>query len=116
MAREPQHDRIARRVARLHGGRYVQAKGADIIAPRLVGKVEVQTRKLGDGIRHLQGYRKPRYLVVPDRLVQEAQSRTKALKVGVMDQHGRVVKAAAQPKSANARGRSSKQRDDQARA
>lgn len=105
MARESQHDRIARRVARLHGGEYVRAKGADIVAPRLVGKVEVRPGKLEEGIRQLRGYRKPRYLVVPDRLVERAQSRTEGLKVGVMDQHGRVVKSAIQPKNGRAQSR-----------
>ena len=110
MARETQHDRIARRVARLHGGEYVRAEGADIIAPRLVGEVEVQSTRLSEGIRQLQGYKKPRYLVVPDRLVQKAQSRTKALKVGVMDQHGRVVKPAQQPSRGAARSNRSRSR------
>ena len=97
MARETQHDRIARRVARLHGGKYARAKGADIIAPRLIGEVEVQSGKLGEGIRQLRGYKKPRYLVVPDELVPKAVSRTKDLKVGIMDQHGRIGKKAVQP-------------------
>lgn len=108
MARETQHDRIARRVARLHGGKYALAKGADIIAPRLVGEVEVRSGKLGEGIRQLHGYRKPRYLVVPDKLVRGAQSRTKGLKVGVMDQHGRVVKRAIRSSSTKPRSRSRK--------
>lgn len=105
MVRETQHDRIARRVARLHGGKYVRDKGADILAPRMVGEVEVKSGKLGEGIRQLRGYRKPRYLVVPDRLVQGADRRTKGLKVGVMDEHGRIVKSALQPTSSNKRSR-----------
>lgn len=108
MPRETQHDRIARRVARVHGAKYVRAKGADIIASRMVGEVEVSSGKLGEGIRQLRGYKKPRYLVVPDSLVRPAQSRTKGLKVGVMDQHGRVVKKAGQPRGTNARRRSRK--------
>ena len=108
MARETLHDRIARRAARVHGGNYVRAKGADIIAPRLVGEVEVQPGKLGEGIRQLRGYKKQRYLVVPDRLVETARSRTKGLKVGVMDQHGRIVKPAVRPKGARTRNSSHK--------
>ena len=107
VARETQHDRIARRVARLHGG-HVPAKGADIIAPRMVGEVEVTSGKLGEGIRQLRGYRKPRYLVVPDKLVPEALARTKGLKVGVMDEHGRVVKKAVQPRGSKPRSRTHK--------
>ena len=105
MARETLHDRIARRAARVHGGRYVRAKGADIIAPRLVAEVEVQPGKLGEGIRQLRGYKKPRYLVVPDRLIETARSRTKGLKVGVMNEHGRIVKRAAQANGTGLRGR-----------
>jgi hypothetical protein len=72
----------------------------------MVAEVEVSSKKLGEGIRRLQGYKKPRYLVVPDRLVPGALTRTKGLKVGVMDQHGRVVKKAAQPGGAKAHNRS----------
>lgn len=106
MARETLHDRIARRAARVHGGHYVRAQGPDIVAPRLVGQVEVQPGRLSDAIRQLRGYRKPRYLVVPDRLIDAAQSRTKGLKVGVMNEYGRIVKRAALPNGAVPRSRS----------
>lgn len=91
------HDTIARRVARAHGGEYRPHKGADVIAPRFVGEVEVDRTKLGEGIRQLSGYTKPRYLIVPATLVRSAEKRTKGLKVGVMDEHGNVRKKAEKP-------------------
>ena len=54
------HDKIAKQVAKRKGGEYNPSKGADIVTPQVVIEVEVDQGKLGEGIRQLQGYRKPR--------------------------------------------------------
>lgn len=95
---DSRHDRIARSVARAYGGQYrrAPAKGADVVSARRAIAVEVEAspKTLSNGIHQLRGYRKERYLAVPDTLVQQAKERTRHLKIGVMNSTGRIVKPA----------------------
>lgn len=93
MARS-KHDKIAQRIAKRRGGRYPPQKGADVVNRREAIEVEVDLNRFSQGIRQLQGYRKPRYLAVPNALVPQAKKRTKGLKTGVMDEKGNIVKRA----------------------
>jgi len=54
----------------------------------------VDKEKLKEGIRQLRGFRKRRYLVVPDDLVEDAKKATKGTKIGVRDEYGRIRKSA----------------------
>lgn len=91
---DTKHDKIAEQVAKRKGGEYNPSKGADIVTPQVVIEVEVDQGKLGEGIRQLQGYRRPRYLAVPSELVKGAKERTKNTQVGVMNETGQIQKKA----------------------
>ena len=88
------HDKVAERIAKRRGGRYPPQKGADVVNRREAIEVEVDLNRFSEGIRQLQGYRKPRYLAVPNSLVKQAKERTQGLKVGIMDENGKIVKRA----------------------
>lgn len=95
---DTRHDRIAKVVAKKRGGTYNPGKGADIVKSDEVIEIEVDSNTFSHGIRQLQGYRKRRYLAVPNSLVKVAEQRTKNLKVGVIDDNGRVRKRSIPPK------------------
>jgi sulfur carrier protein ThiS len=75
-----------------------QEEGADIQANNLV--VEVETEKtIGDGIRQLQGYRKPVYIAgVNKEAVEQALTATEGTSIGVMDNQGNVIKKSTREK------------------
>ncbi len=95
---QTRHDRIAEKIARRVGGEYDPAKGADVVGAGQATEVEVDPGKLKEGISQLQGYRVPRYLGVPDDLVEEAKEATRGTKVGVRTETGRIVKPAGRPR------------------
>ena len=86
------HDRTAERLADKERVDYNRGQGADIQARRRA--IEVETANtVSDGLRQLQGYRKPVYIAGADAAATEAAlEATKGTTVGVMDEHGKVVK------------------------
>lgn len=94
-----QHDRIAKSIADKVGTEYNAGQGPDIKGAKSVIEVETTPDMFSQGIRQLQGFQKPRYLAVPDNLVDQAVERTTGLKVGVMDSKGNIQKPAQRPSS-----------------
>ena len=86
------HDRTATRLAGREGVPYNRGRGADIQAPGRA--IEVESRDtVRDGLRQLQGHRKPVYIAGTDREATEAAiEATEGTTVGVMDPNGRIVK------------------------
>ncbi len=86
------HDNTANRIARKKGVEYNRGQGPDVATPRQVIEVE-SVDTVRDGFRQLRGFRRPVYIAGADgaatRAALEAASGTT---VGVMDQHGNVVK------------------------
>lgn len=95
---QTKHDRIAETVAARHGGEYNPSEGADVVTRSKAIEVEIDPGKFPEGKRQLQGYDKPRYLAVPKEYVQEAKEATEGTKIGVMNERGRIMKAAGRPK------------------
>jgi len=86
------HNRIAKAIAEKKGVEYNKGKGADIKTPTQVIEVEVDPGKFKEGVRQLRGYRRTRYLGVPNELVKEAIKYTKGTGVGVMNEKGKIKK------------------------
>jgi len=80
------------RIAKKLGTNYNAGQGPDVRAGKAV--VEVETEKTArDGLRQLQGFRKPVYIAGADKKATEAAlEATEGTTVGVMDPQGRVVK------------------------
>ena len=91
---DTKHDREAKQLAKKMGGEYNPGKGIDIVTPQIVIEYETKAQGFGSGIRQLQGYKKSRYLGVPNSLVQQAIERTKNTKVGVITPNGKIRKRA----------------------
>ena len=91
---DTKHDRIAKRLARKLGAEYNPVKGPDIITGGEVDEVEIDKGKLKEGMGQMRGYRKRRYLVVPNSLVPDAKEATKRTKIGVRDERGKIRKPA----------------------
>ena len=92
------HDTTAEKLAKKEGVDYNRGAGADIQAKRRV--IEVETEKTAnDGLRQLQGYRKPVYIAGADAKATEAAlEATKGTTVGVINQQGKVVKSSTRKK------------------
>lgn len=91
------HDAIAKAIARKLDAEYNPTKGPDIVSGNAVVEVEVNPEEFGEGIRQMQGRRQPRYLGVPDSLVEAAKRRLQGTQVGVMDSKGNIKKPAGKP-------------------
>ena len=86
------HDETAGRLARREGVNYNRGKGADVIGSRRVIEVETAATA-GDGLRQLQGHRKPAYIAGADaKATKAALKATEGSTVGVMNSKGKVVK------------------------
>jgi hypothetical protein len=86
------HDRIAKEIAAKKGTIYHPEKGVDVRTSTQAIEVEVDAGKFKEGVRQLQGTDKARYLAVPNPLVKEAVKYTEGIGVGVMNEHGRIIK------------------------
>ncbi len=87
------HDKTAGRLARREGVDYNQGQGADVIGSRRVIEVETAATA-GDGLRQLQGYRRPVYIAGADAEATEAALKaTEGTSVGVMNSQGKIVKS-----------------------
>ncbi|MGE5553310.1 MAG: hypothetical protein ACM3XZ_05225 [Betaproteobacteria bacterium] len=94
-----QHDRLAKRLANAEGVPYNPGPGPDIQTPDKVIEVEVSQEMLSQGIRQLQGFTRPRYLAVPEGLVETAKKRIENTKIGLINATtGKIVKRAQKPK------------------
>ena len=87
-----QHDKTATKLARKEGVPYNRGKGPDVIGNRRA--IEVETAETArDGIRQLQGFRKPVYIAGANAEATEAAVKaTRGTTVGVMNPQGKVVK------------------------
>jgi hypothetical protein len=87
------HDRTAERLAEREQVDYNRGQGADIQGRRRA--IEVETADTAsDGLRQLRGYRRTVYIAGADAAATEAAlTVTKGTTVGVMDEHGKVVKS-----------------------
>lgn len=92
------HDDVAKKIAKKYKVDYNQGQGADIQSSRAV--VEVETSSTAqDGLRQLQGYRKPVYIAGADKqAIEKALEVTKGTTIGVMDQNGNIIKRSARKK------------------
>ena len=89
------HDDTARRIAAKDGVDYNRGKGADVISSRRA--IEVETAETAtDGLRQLQGHRKPVYIAgVDDAAVDAALASTEGTTVGVMDADGKIIRSSS---------------------
>ena len=89
---QTKHDRTAERIARKERTTYNQGQGPDIQTPRRAIEVE-PANTIPDGIRQLQGFKKPVYIAGADpKATDAAVEATEGTTVGVMSHTGRVVK------------------------
>ena len=93
-----QHDRTARQLAHKHKTDYNKGQGPDVITSRLA--IEVETANtVRDGLRQLQGFRKPVYIAGADaETTKKALDVTKGTTVGVMGPDGKIVKRSTRKK------------------
>lgn len=89
------HDETATRIARSEGVSYNRGQGPDVITGRRA--IEVETAEsVRDGLRQLQGFRKPVYIAGADENATEAALRaTDGTTVGVMNPEGRIVRSSS---------------------
>lgn len=87
------HDRTAVRFARCEGVPYNRGQGPDRNTARRA--IEVETADtVRDGLRQLQGFRKPVYIAGADAEATEAALRVAdGTTVGVMNSRGRIVRS-----------------------
>ena len=88
------HDQIAENLAEKFGTEFKQQKGIDIVTPARAVEVETKPEGLDQGIKQVAHVDKARYLAVTDRLVDKAIEKTEGMGIGVMNEHGRIVKKA----------------------
>lgn len=87
------HDTIAEKIAEKRGTKYKSTEGPDINTSKFAVEVEINKNKLPEGIRQLQGIKRPVYLGVPNNILKDALERTKGTTVGVMNEKGKIVKS-----------------------
>jgi len=95
---QTKHDKIAKQVGKRRKTKYNPVKGADFNASNFAGEVETKREGLREGIRQLQGYKKPSYLIVPKNLVKDAIEKTEKTTLGVMDETGKIRKRSTRKK------------------
>lgn len=86
------HDVTAQRLARKEGVEYNRGQGPDVISTRRA--IEVETvNTVHDGLRQLQGYKKPVYIAGADaEATKAALDATQGMTVGVMNPQGKIIK------------------------
>lgn len=86
------HDRTASRIARRERTEYNRGPGADILTSRRAIHV-ASARSVRNGMRQLQGYRRPVYIAGADpAATRKALEVTEGTTVGVMTSGGKVVR------------------------
>jgi hypothetical protein len=86
------HDKTAERLAWKDGVEYNRGQGPDVVSSRRA--IEVETvHTVRDGLRQLQGFKKPVYIAGADAAATKAAlEAAEATTVGVMNSQGKVVK------------------------
>ena len=93
------HDQTARRLAGREGVDYNRGQGPDVIGSRRVIEVETEATA-ADGLRQLQGYRKPVYIAGSDaKGTKAALKAAEGTTVGVMNSQGKIVKPSSRRRS-----------------
>ena len=92
MAEKKSHKSTANRIAYKYNTQYNRGKGADVKTNKIA--IEVETAKTAkDGIRQLQGHRKPVYIAGTDKeAVEKALEITRGTTVGVMDNQAKIIR------------------------
>jgi hypothetical protein len=86
------HEDTARQIAKREGTGYNRGQGPDINTSRRAIEVETEST-IKDGLRQLQGFRKPVYIAGTDQQTTEkALELTKRTTVGVMNKRGDILK------------------------
>lgn len=89
------HDQTAARIARSEGVSYNRSQGPDVNTGRRAIEVET-SHTVRNGLRQLQGFRKPVYIAGADADATEAALRvTDGTTVGVMNPQGRIVRSSS---------------------
>jgi hypothetical protein len=95
MAGTSSHKATAERIAKRFNTKYNPGEGPDIVTVQAAVKVEAPDA-VKDGIRQLQGYQKRVYIAGTNkRAVEMAIEATQGTTVGVMDNHGRVIRSSS---------------------
>ncbi len=89
---QSKHDKVAEKIAKARGTKYEPTEGPDVNTPKYAVEVEINKNKLSEGIKQLQGFKKPVYLGVPNDILNEALDRTEGTTVGVMNEKGKILK------------------------
>ena len=86
------HKTTANRIAKKYRTAYNPDEGVDVVTRQIA--VEVETPgTVSDGMRQLQGHKKPAYIAGANQeAVDEALEKTAGTTIGVMDSQGRIVK------------------------
>lgn len=93
MSESRAHRDTANRIARSHGTDYNRGKGPDILTPKVAIEVET-TGTVRDGLRQLQGFKKPVFIAgANQKAVERALEITEGTTIGVMDASGKILKA-----------------------
>lgn len=86
------HKTAANRIARRLGTEYNDGQGADVRATGITVEVETPDT-VNDGPRQLQGHRNEVYIAGTNQeAVEKALEKTEGTTIGVMDNHGNIVK------------------------
>ena len=86
------HDRAARRIAKLTGGTYDPTASPDVAGGRAEVEVKSNASEISRALQQLSGGSGPAYVALPKRQHKAALERMQGLKTGLMDYGGNVVK------------------------
>lgn len=89
------HDKTAKRLADKEGVDYNRGQGPDVNSRRRA--IEVETAEtVSDGLRQLQGFKKPVYIAgTNEEATMAALKATEGTTVGVMNSQGEIVKSSS---------------------
>lgn len=86
------HDTVASRIAKKERTEYNRGQGPDVNTSTRAIEVESE-RTVNDGLRQLQGFRKPVYIAGSNpQTTKKALEETKGTTVGVMNSQGKILK------------------------
>lgn len=86
------HDIVANKIAKKEGVEYNKGKGPDIKTKDRGIEIESEGT-IPDGLRQLQGFKKPVYIVgSTPKATKEALELTEGKTVGVMNEKGKIIK------------------------
>lgn len=87
-----QHDKTAKQLAKKNSTTYNAGQGPDVISPGRAIEVETEGT-VRDGLRQLQGFKKPVYIAGANKAATEAALKvTQGTTVGVMNSAGKILK------------------------